>query len=819
MLKNYFSIISRQIWKNKVFAFINVLGLALGMTICLVISQYVGFHKSFDSFNTKAENIFRLESKITTGNNEELETMRHPAPLSEKIAELSPRIKDNARIFNLNYLNSTIEYKGKDDIISFEQEGIYAMEGSFYDIFTVDFISGGNEKFGEPFKAILTESAAIKYFSNLQTAIGQTFTLKGNTGNQDYELVGVIKDLPLNSHIQFQVALSYLSINKYGDYYLANWETPNFVNYFLLNDPADKAQVEALANKVYKERPQAGLSKEKSSSNFYLENIQDIHLKGKTFSDFVPTVDSKIILILSVVALVILFIAWINYLNLSLVKTMERLKEMGVRKYLGSTKSQLVALFIFESLIMNIMALLITVLLVNVSSDYLIQTTGLPITSLFNTQVFILLGVIIGLGTAFTGLYPIFLLKAVNLASVLVGKRGNMVNSKSRRGLVLIQFVVTFLLIAGTLTIYQQINYMRDSDLGIDIENILVLQAPPTDMNSNAREGVNKFNTMTTTLLKYPGIKDVSMAAEIPGKSISWGSSLYLKNQLKEDAISAGLIAMSPNYPEFMGIDVVAGRALRQGDDPWSKGDVVINERLAEMLGFANPEDAIGADIAGFMAPLQVRGVLENHHQTSLHNDYQPIAYIISGWTRYYYYKLRIDENSDESRSEQLNALVATVESEWDKVFPTYPMEYTFADQAFDQQYKEDYRFGKIFSGFSVLAIVIACLGLFGLTSLTVNQRVKEIGIRKILGAGVMNLIGLLTREYLLLVGFASLIGMPAAWYIMDQWLAGYSFRIAIGWWFFIAPVLIITILALASVMGKIYKVVRSNPAEALRYE
>ncbi len=812
------TIVFRQIFKNKLFSFINILGLSFGMAICLVIYQYVGFHTSFDKFHANADRIYRVESTTKSADNKTSYSVTHPSPLGTTLAERSPSVANSAQIARLDYLNASVEFNDGGSMKVFKQPRMIGLGKGFFEMFSTEFVAGGSANFDEPYKVVLTEKASKKYFDNPSEAIGQVLNVKGNTGEQNYELVGVLKDLPDNSHLNFEMALSLPSVELYYGP-IESWDNPSFRTYVMLNNGSSKTNVSAAATQIYTENFSESLKISGDEVTFDLQNIQDIHLNSKVSVDSGTSIDSRIIWILSLVAIVIMAVAWINYLNLSFVRTLDRMKEMGVRKCLGSSRRQLTLLFVIESLVMNLLSLCITIVLINLSSNYLAQTTALPVINILNIEVLSFLFGVVTLGTLVTGFYPLVLLKSFNLASVLVGKKGSVVSGKSRKGLVLIQFAVTFLLISGTLTIFRQIDFMRNSDLGIETENILMVEAPPSDVNADNREDRARFRTMTSELLKYPGIESMSMAGEVPGQPISWGSALYLNNQPKESAISTGLISMSHTFPEFFGIDVVAGRALRQDDDPWSKGDVVINEKLAERLGFSNPEDAIGAKIDGFFAPLQVRGVLENHHHTSLHNDYRPIAYILSGWTRYYFFKLRIDENSDIERVDQLNAMIGKMQGEWDGVFPNYQMEYSFVDQGFDQQYKEDVRFGKIFTGFSIVTIVVACLGLFGLTALTVNQRIKEVGIRKVLGASGISLMKLLSKEYAVLVCLAGILSMPLAYYLMNNWLDGYSFRIDLGMWFFIAPFLLIFCLAVVSVVGKIWSVVRSNPVDALRYE
>ena len=815
MLKNYLVTIFRQIQKNKVFSFINIFGLALGMAACLVIAQYVSFHSSFDEFHENADQIFRIES-IAFKDGEELgQAIKVPLPLGVELLNTTPEVGKVARFYDLNYANSTAKYKDGDDLLNFKQNKIYTAEKSTFDIFSVNFLAGNGNRFDEPYKAIMSSSNAVKFFSDPESAIGEKFTLSGNTGSEEYELVGIVEDLPDNSHLEFELLISHGSIKNYTDE--NSWGYNASFTYVLIDDISKKDKVLADAQRILEENGQ--FEKAGYSFDLFLQPLKDIHLGTLHVDDFRIGVDMITIVSLSIIAVIILVIAWINYMNLSLVRTIERVKEMGIRKCMGSSIKQITGLFIMEAFIMNILALGLAIIVTQIFEKYLINITGLPTTELLNISVLSFIAAIMLVGTVIIGFYPYAILKAINIANVLVGKKGKVGGTKLRKSLVFVQFMITFILISGTLTVYNQTNFMRNADLKIDIENVLVIQAPPGDINNRDRAEVAKFNTLQTELLKYSGIPAIATGGERPGAPISWGTSIYLKNGNQEGSVPTNLISMSVNFPEFFDIDLVAGRALKRGDDPWSKGDVVINEKLAEMLGFSNPEDAIGEDLSGFYAPLTVRGVLENHHHTSLHSDFTPIAYIISGWNEYYFVKLRLDENSTTTRSEQLENLVATVNAEWDKVFDEYTMDYFFLDSSFDEQYKEDLRFGKIFSGFSTIAIVIACLGLFGLTSFTIQQRTKEIGIRKVLGASFDNLMLLLSKEYLLLVLIACIVSIPVSWWLMNLWLDEYTFRIGLGWWFYTIPVFFILSLAFLSVISRVLNTIRTNPVESLRYE
>lgn len=819
MLKNYLITIFRQIRNNKVFSFINIFGLALGMAACLVITQYVNFHTSFDAFHTKADRIYRLESDAFKNGEELGQSFTAPSLMGETLRDQSPMVKQVARFFDYTYANNTIIYKDGDHLANFEQPGVFVADKGTFELFDFEFIAGSAARFDEPQTAILTLEASRKYFDDPAAAIGKTFTLSGNTGAHEYELLGVIEEIPEASHIQFELLISYPSMDNYTKA-RTSWVSSSLITYLLLEENADQTAVMEDVTRLHKENSEETYAASGYSVDYYLRPLTDIHLNAQRAWIYGESVDSKTVFVLSFIAIIILVIAWINYMNLSLVRTMERLKEMGIRKCMGSSMRQITQLFVLEAFVMNIIAFGLAILLTQTAEKYLIEVTGLPISALLDMSVFGLLAALIGVGTLLIGLYPYVLLKTMNIVNILVGNRGKVGGVKMRKSMVFVQFMITFILIAGTITVYNQINYMREADLGIDIENILVIKSPPGNVTSEDREDLTRFSTLKTELLSYTGITEITNAGEIPGEPIGWRAGLYLKSESKETTVATGLVSMDLDFPQFFGIDVVAGRSLRKGDDPWTKGDVVINAKLAEMLGFSNPEEAIGAEIAGFYGPpLKVQGVLENHHHTSLHNDYTPIAYILSSWTEYYFIKLKLDENATDSKREQLAGLVATVKAEWNNVFTDYQMDYFFLDSAFDEQYKEDIRFGKIFSGFSVLAILIACLGLFGLTSFSVQQRTKEIGIRKVLGATANNLLLLLSKEYMLLVGLACLISIPLAWWIMSGWLQEYTFRIDLGWWFVVIPLAFVVGLALLSIITKVMGTIKTNPVQSLRSE
>lgn len=372
--------------------------------------------------------------------------------------------------------------------------------------------------------------------------------------------------------------------------------------------------------------------------SYQMIGLEDIHLYTKAGGDdFTKPMDYRLIIALATIALIILFIAWINYLNLSLVKTIDRLKEVGIRKVLGSRTRQITALFTTEAVFLNLISFIVALTLAQLTSPFTSQLTGVKFSFFQNMEITLLLFVLVITSAVIIGLYPAIMLRTFNMTNILVGnKRKQKVGGLGLRSiLVTVQFTVTFLLIAATITVYKQVSYMKSADLVINIDDIPVLKSPPGDINSDDRKDVVSYNALKTALSQQSVIQSITNAGEIPGEPISWGTGIRLKNTDKESSEQISLVSMGKEFLDFFELELVAGRPIREGDDPWTKGDVWVNVKLTETLGFEKPEDAIGADLEGFYAPLTIRGVIENHHNNSLDFDFDPIAYILSSWTEF----------------------------------------------------------------------------------------------------------------------------------------------------------------------------------------
>ena len=824
MLKNYISTILRQIKKHKTFSVINIIGLAVGMSACLVIAHYGYFHSSFDEYHKNSERIFRIQRTAVKNGIDLGETSKSASMMPQTMKAVNPYVENFTRFYNLDYQNNSIVYKSEKGIFTFEEDDVYATDKSTFDMFDIEFISGSAESFDIPNKIILTESSAKKYFEDFENAIGETVLLSANNGSENYEVVGIITDPPADSHLQFDVLISIESIKSYVQSF-KSWTGGSYFSYLLLTDPEKKEEVISDMYDLYKENAAQDLEEYGYTVTSYrLLNLTDIHLKSTDPNDFIPPMNEKLVYGLVSIAIIILVIAWINYLNLSLVKTLERMKEVGIRKVLGSNSFQISLLFVVDALLLNLISFVMALTLVQLAAPAIASLTGTPFNLLDNLNIiWALLGLIV-IGSTIIGFYPSVILKTLNTTNILMGNRQTKVSGglKLRSVLVTTQFIITFLLLAVTITVYQQISFMKSADLGFDKDDIMVIKAPPGDVmeESDEREDLMRFNAFKTELLKKSGVKAITNAGEIPGEPITWGTNIYLNSKTAEQSVDTRLISMGSEFIDFFNLEVVAGRGVMPGDDPWNNKDVFINEKMADLLGFDRPENAIGAELSGFWAPLEVRGIIENHHHNSLHDDYQPIAYILSSWTEYYFIKFNIgDQLTDSDRQQTFSNLVTSVESEWDKSFPDRKIDYFFLDRFYNKQYAEDEHFGKVFGVFSTLAIVIACLGLFGLTSFTLKQRTKEIGIRKVLGASSENLILLLSRGYLLIIGIAYIISMPIAWILMKRWLENYAFHVDLGAWILVIPLAIVLLVALSTLISRLLVTIRMNPVNSLRNE
>ncbi len=808
MFKNYLKIAWRNLTKNKAYSAINIGGLAIGITACLLILQYVAFETSYEDFHENKDRIFRVKQERYNAGKLETEWAGGAFAVGNSFKDAIPEIEEYVKVVQTQDIILDVN----DETLKIDQ--VFFVTNSFFDVFSYPLIAGDVASvLKEPGTAAISETTALKIFGS-KDIIGKTLPI---SGGRDYRITGVYKDMPLNTQLKPNFLASYATFlemvktNSNGE---ANpeewWDSDGCLTYLMLKKDTDPTIVEAKFPPIVAQNESDFTKQSNSLAKYLLMPITDIHLYSNFMMEPGATGNGKTVYLLLGIAFFIIIIAWVNYINLATARAIGRAKEVGVRKAVGSNRKQLIAQFFFESTLFNSLALLLALTLMALMIPAFNQLSGQELSyELFTKGAFwIGLAGLFSIGVFLSGAYPAFVLSSFRPVEVLKGK---MVNTNQgallRKSLVVFQFAASLFLLIGTLTVYQQIQFMRKQSLGLDIDKTLVV-VPPIVADSTYLSQMIAFKE---NLLKYPAIKSVAAATTIPGQPVPWNAGgIKLVTQDEELGKQYRVIGVDYDYVDQFGLKLIAGRAFSEefSTDPEA---VIFNRAGITQLGFSNPEEAIGKRIDFWGNQYTIIGVSENFNQESLRLPYEPLVIRLIPDVRGYF--------TIKQSSADVAQTVAQVQQEWNKFFPGNTYEYFFLDDHFNDQYQADQRFGKVFGLFTGLAILVACLGLFGLASFTTLQRTKEIGIRKVLGASVMGILKLLYKEFALLLVIAFLISIPIAWFSISTWLEGYAFRINIHWTFFMIPFLAIALIALVTVSFQSVKASLANPVKSLRTE
>lgn len=799
MLKNYLKISIRSLLKNRICSIINISGLAVGLAAFLLILQYVRFERSYENFHTKADNIYRVTLDLYNGSEfivTDCETYPLVGPL---LKGTMPEVVGFVRMMGADGIH---EIKVGEQ--NFLEEKIYSADSSVFNIFSLQMLEGDSMyALSNPFQAIITESLAKKYFGRTDVT-GETFQLN----NILFHITGVFADLPPNTHLKFNMLLSHVTVNKiYNWYEEDSWNGNNEYTYLLMAPGTD-------LNRFNRKLTDFSISmKEKlGEDRLTAEPIKKIHLYSTKSFEPEPPGNAQSVYFLLIIAIAILVIAWVNYINLSTARALERAREVGIRKIMGSGRTQLIFQFLSESFIVNFLAAGLAFTLFLLAFPYFRDITGQPLPSPISSEPnfwYQFLG-ILATGSLLSGSYPTLVLSSFHPVAVLKGKlRSSSHGQWLRKGLVVFQFSATAVLLISMVTVYLQINHLRSTDLGMQIDQTLVVRAPRID--STYRSG---FQAFKTGLLQRPEIQSVARSEAVPGLSLN---DLSTTDNIKRIGYESQ--TGSYNYYHYnvdadfiptLKMSLLAGRNFEEGKP--NEDQVIINEEAVHRLGFANASEALGSKIS-FQTrwpggPSTIIGVLHNYYQRSPKEAHIPMIF---------YYKEDASFFSLRFKTQKVKETLADVKAVWNQAFPNSVFQYFFLDQKYNQQYQADARFGEVIALFSGLAIFIACLGLLGLSSYIIVQRTKEIGIRKVLGASGLQIVRLLSQDFIKVIVIASLIAVPIAWYTMESWLSNYTVRITQSVYVFAFPVITILIVALVIVSLQTFKVAQSNPVDALR--
>lgn len=818
MWRNYLTIALRNLNKRRGFSLLNIFGLVLGMTACLLILQYVVYERSYDDFHPRAGQIYRL--RLDAFQNGQLAWQSatvYPA-FAPTLKREFPEVRNACRLHDAECIMSN----PKTNVKFAEKKGYYA-DPAFLQMFAVDLLAGNAETaLSGPDKILLSESTARRYFGRTDV-LGEQLLVKDPSLFQTYEVSGVFRDYPANSHLVLDYLVSYATLGKivaqaWSDTTNAtetSWGWYDFYTYLEFQPGTDPAVfqkklpgfVEKYIDSRYAER-QLNLR-----THVDLIALPDIHLYSNVNQEAEVNGDGRAVSVLLLIAFFILAIAWINYVNLATARSIERGREVGVRKVLGAGKGQLMRQFLAESLLLNLLAFVLSLILASLVLPAFNQFTGkeISLTFLGNPWFWGLTGGVLVAGSILAGLYPAFVLSAFRPVSVLKGLLKRSSGGMSlRKGLIVFQFASTIALIAGTIVVFHQIDYMRKQNLGVDIEHTLVVHGAQTILDS-LYEG--SYLPFRNEVLALPEVEALTASSSVPGDEIYWTNSTQRIGQGTSTSMyTVYNLGIDEHFIEAYALRLLAGRPFSRefGADTEQK-TMLLNETALHMYGFSNPEEALNQRIRRGRDTLTIVGVTADFHHQGLQKAINPIVFLFNPDSRSYY--------SFKVKGANIDRTLAAVQQAWEKAFPKDPFAYFFLDEFYDRQYQSDVQFGRVFSLFAVLAILVACLGLFGLASYQILQRTKEIGIRKVLGASTGGIVGLLSKEFILLVLVAVLVATPLSWWAMTRWLERFAYRVAPEWWAFASAGLVAVIVAFLTVSFQSVRAALVNPVETLRNE
>jgi putative ABC transport system permease protein len=807
MVKNYIKIAFRYLLKNKVFSVINILGLTLGFTCFIVLSLFVFDELGFDSFHTDSDRIYRVIQTITEadGSSRKVSTV---APLIGTEAEKQfPEVLSQTRLIEIGRLTVGNEPLNRD------YERIWIADHNFFEFFDFGFFHGNAETaLQEPGSIVLTESTALKYFGEADV-VGRTLY----TNVFEATVTGVIEDFPPNSHLDINTLHTNATwanrISGWKEWVSSNWTSNSFITYYKMQPDFDKEMFEEKLTILVAQNYSDEIE---YKSSFELQPLSDIHLYSQGISGGmnVNAGNPLYVYMFSIVALLILAIACFNYMNLSTAAGARRTREVGMRKTLGANRKQLIFQFMGEALILSLFSLLLSLILIELTLPYINTFVGRELVFSADNAMLaggLLLAVIVsGIVSA---LYPSIFLSRIN--PVVALKKEIKIGSGSfslRKVLVVAQFTVSIVMISTTILIYQQLNFMQYKDLGFKVDNLLVV-----DINSAPLR--TQFESIKQEFGKLSQVQSVSVSSRVPGEWKTFPIA-NLENSQNESRAQAVFVGVDEDFLDTYNIRLVEGRNLRDGIV--DSASVLLSESAVQRLGLENPvgqtievngtlwagdysEDRFRATVVGVVGDFHFESFREELSPMILASHRNPIHNID-------YYTLRIRTDDWQQTISELKAINYRFDSQ-------NPMEYTFLDSRFEEFYRGDRMRGQLFLWFSGLIVFIACLGLYALASFAVESRIKEIGVRKILGAKVSQIIWLLSREFALLVGAAFMVSVPVSWWAIQNWLQEFSYRIPISWWVFAIAGGISLAIALLTVSFQAVKAAVANPVESLRYE
>jgi putative ABC transport system permease protein len=824
MISNYLKTALRNILKNKTFSFITIFGLALSIATFLCIAQYVYHQRNFDTFWKNADNLYRISMEQYKNETVQFQSARALMGLGMVIKEEIPGIAQSARM-----LKDKVTVYTPD--IQIKEIDIFFADSTVFRVLHHNILAGDPQKpFVNIHSAAISQSLAHKLYGN-ESAIGKRFKL--NEG-WEFFVSCVFENTPETSHTNIDMLINISSLF----YYIQNfnnatgqltqerpnagtpppteawtWRANNAYTYVLLAENADVRSIENTLPDII-DKYAHFLAEENIHVKFHLQPIRGIHLNSHLENEIQVNGDSKSVSMLFIIGLIILVIAWVNSVNLSLARSMDRHKEIGIRKAVGANRSQLLWQFLLETVILNGVSIVLAFCIFSLLRNFIQPVLGIRIPYSFaNMQLFITIALILIAGTLLSGLYPAIVNASAKPVHILKGRYvGTAKSSHSKNILMMFQFAISIILLITTFLVFQQIRFMRLQSLGVDLDQVLVTHTPMSMIKKP--DEMQKLETFKTEIMRIPGVEDVTVSSSVPGKEIYFSNGAVRKvTDAQPVDHTFSIYNVDEKFFATYDIDLVDGE-LFQKEQVTNIHRVILNELAVKQLGYDSPNQALNQSINVQGNEYVICGIVKNHHNQSLKKSLDPILFFKSydWYLSVGYYSIKINTMNSQKT-------IKDIQDVWDRIYPLDHFSYTFAQDTFNAQYEPDKQFGKTITIFTLIAVLISCMGLFGLCSHSAAKRKKELGIRQVLGASFMDLSIILTTDYGKWIVIANLFAWPIAWIAMDRWLQNFAYRITLTVWPFLLAGFSVLIIALLTISWLTIRAATANPVESLRYE
>ncbi|HEY4198167.1 MAG TPA: ABC transporter permease [Mucilaginibacter sp.] len=811
MIKNYLRSAWRNIARHKFISFVNIFGLTTGLTCCLIIVAYIIHELSYDKFNANADRTYRVTRIFYTAPNvENLHLTSIAPPFGPLLQNAFPDIQKVTRVLP----NGTTVLRYKEKL--FNEKNAFFADENFLKVFTLDVLSGDKRTpLNDPYTIMLTEDVAKKYFGN-NDPINKTILL--DNVKHEFRVTGIFKPFPSNSHMHPDILMSFNTLKDtaiYGEKQLeTNFGNNSFYTYLLLpkgyNANMISSQLPAFLDKYVHLQGMPPNIKTSQATKLTMQKLTDIHLTSHLDDEIEENGDINRVYIFSVIAVFILLIACINYMNLSTARSALRAKEIGIRKVIGAERKELIWQFLSESILVTWVALILGLIFTWVLLPFINQLSGLDLafSSLFRYQILtgiLLLPFAIGL---ISGIYPALFMSSFIPVKVLKGVIKTSSGGISfRKILVVLQFSISIILIVATTVVFEQLHYIQQKSLGFNKDHIINMTYAST-LNG-------KFESFRQEILKNPAVREIGRSSRIPSGRLldDQNAQVMLDGKMAPIKVDLKFITTDYGFVPTYGLQMVAGRNFSR-QFITDTANYIINETAVQQLGWKTPQNALGKDMSYGGIKGKIIGVVHDFHFESLHQKIIPLLFQLPSPKNSFYHvmSIKIDGNN-------ISSAINTIKDTWQQYLPDVPFDYTFLDEKFQKLYNSEKQQGSLFTIFSCLAIFIACLGLFGLSAFTISQRVKEIGVRKVLGASVPQIVAELSKDFLKLVLIAAIIALPVAGVLMHKWLLDFAFRINLNWWVFLMAGIIALIIAFVTISFQSIKAAVANPVKSLRSE